>query len=281
MKLKYLFLLLIISLTLSIAEAAKVDTMFVKSTSMNKTIPNLVILPATYDISKQDFDVVYLLHGAGDDFKGWLEIAPELTAYADQYNMIFLCPDGGNTSWYFDSPVDKTMRYETYISKELIAATDMKYRTNPTKEGRAITGLSMGGHGAFYLAFRHPEIWGATGSTSGGLDIRPFYDKWDLQLRLGSIKEHPKNWENNTVINYVSKLNASSLKIIFDCGTEDFFYAVNLKVHEKMLERKIPHTFSSLPGAHTPAYWRNSIKSHLSFFKEYFNQPVTISKEND
>jgi len=77
------------------------------------------------------------------------------------------------TSWYFDSPIDKEMNYETYVSKELIGAIDTKYNTLANRESRAITGLSMGGHGAFYLAFRHQDIWGAAGSMSGGLDIRP------------------------------------------------------------------------------------------------------------
>ncbi|MEE9361187.1 MAG: alpha/beta hydrolase-fold protein [Cellulophaga sp.] len=66
------------------------------------------------------------------------------------------------------------MKYETYIAKELIEAVDSNYNTDTTKSSRAISGLSMGGHGAFYLAFKHQDVWGATGSMSGGLDIHPF-----------------------------------------------------------------------------------------------------------
>ncbi len=55
---------------------------------------------------------------------------------------------------------DPSMKYETYVSKELIAAIDAKYPTIADNKGRAITGLSMGGHGAFYLAFRHQDVWG-------------------------------------------------------------------------------------------------------------------------
>ena len=43
----------------------------------------------------------------------------------------------------------------------------------PEKRGRAITGLSMGGHGALWNAIRHKDVFGAAGSTSGGVDIRP------------------------------------------------------------------------------------------------------------
>jgi len=38
---------------------------------------------------------------------------------------------------------------------------------------RAIMGHSMGGHDALFLALRHPVIFGAAGSMSGGVDIIP------------------------------------------------------------------------------------------------------------
>jgi S-formylglutathione hydrolase FrmB len=280
--LKRLLLILLLLVHVRPSEAARIDTLMVKSLSMNKTIPNLVLLPAGYSICKTNYPVVYLLHGAGDDYKGWLEISPELTKYCDQYNMIIVCADGGNTSWYFDSPVDKTCRYETYMYKELVTAIDIKYRTIADKKGRAVTGLSMGGHGAFYLAFRHPDIWGAAGSMSGGLDIRPFSKKWDLALRLGPITEFQDNWERNTVINLIPAIAGKDIRIIFDCGTEDFFYEVNKKAHEVMLKYKIVHDYSSRPGGHTVDYWRISVKNHLLFFKEYFNpakSPVTKNED--
>ena len=31
----------------------------------------------------------------------------------------------------------------------------------------------MGGHGALYIAFKHQDIFGATGSMSGGVNIIP------------------------------------------------------------------------------------------------------------
>src|SRR5690606_1283607 len=133
-------------------------------------------------------------------------------------------PDGGVTSWYFDSPIDPQMQYETYMSKELITRIDQTYRTLSDRSGRAITGLSMGGHGAFYLAFKHQDIWGAAGSMSGGVDLRPFPNNWDLAKRLGNYAEHKENWETNTVINLVHQLEGDHLKLIFDCGSSDFFY---------------------------------------------------------
>ena len=47
----------------------------------------------------------------------------------------------------------------------------------------------MGGHGAFYLAFRNQDIWAAAGSMSGGVDIVPFADEWNMNEILGAYKK--------------------------------------------------------------------------------------------
>jgi len=60
------------------------------------------------------------------------------------------------------------------VSKELIQWVDENYRTIAERGGRAISGLSMGGHGGLFLGFRHQDVFGACGSMSGGVDIRPF-----------------------------------------------------------------------------------------------------------
>ncbi|MBL0308882.1 MAG: esterase family protein [Bacteroidetes bacterium] len=261
--------------------AGKVDTVYVMSPSMNKLIPNIIITPDNYQKNNEALPVLYLLHGATGDFKSWLSNALGLEDYADQYNMLIVCPDGGYTSWYFDSPVDKSMKYETYISKELVAFVDSKYRTRADKNSRAIAGLSMGGHGALYLAFRHQDVWGACGSMSGGVDIRPFPNNWDIAKRLGTYAEHPDNWEKNTVINLLPLLDGKSLNIIFDCGVDDFFYAVNKKLHQEMLYQRIPHDYIERPGQHDGNYWKNAVKYQLLYFHEFFQQKnmIPLGKE--
>src|SRR3546814_3321287 len=96
---------------------------------------------------------------------------------------------------------------------------DHHYKTVADRKGRAITGLSMGGHGALYLAFRHQDVFGAAGSMSGGVDIRPFPGNWGLSTRLGTYAEQPENWEKNTIVNLVHLLAPGKLALIIDCGT--------------------------------------------------------------
>jgi len=262
-------LILIAFLSTAFAFASSIDTVRVYSKSMNKMIPNLVILPESYS-PHQNYSTLYLLHGADGDYTNWSSLVPSIQKYATQYNILIVCPDGASTSWYFDSPIDKNFKYETYISQELIDFIDNTYSTIPKKSARAITGLSMGGHGAFYLAFKHQNTWGAAGSMSGGLDIRPFPNNWDLPKRLGSYEDHNDFWEQNTVINLVHKLRGGNLKLIFDCGVDDFFYDVNKQLHIKLLEENIPHDYIERPGDHSWNYWANSIKYQLLFFNDFF-----------
>lgn len=265
----YLVLLLFSCSIIKSTFAAKVDTVLTYSASMNKQIPAVVITPDAYNNETQ-LPVVYLLHGYSGNYASWTETSDEAKTMADLYNFIIVCPDGDYSSWYFDSPMDSSSRYETYVAKELVEWIDNNYKTIPNKEARAITGLSMGGHGALYLAFRHQNVYGACGSMSGGVDIRPFPNNWDMQKHLGKQSEHPQNWEKNTVMNMLHLLTPNTLAITIDCGTEDFFYDVNVRLHEELAYRNIPHTFISRPGAHNWDFWKTSVKYHALFFADYF-----------
>jgi S-formylglutathione hydrolase FrmB len=248
-----------------------VDTVYIHSRSMDKEVPNIVITPDEYSKVKEGYPVLYLLHGAGNDFTEWMGYIPDLPAYADIYSMLIVCPDAGRTSWYFDSPVDTSMKYETYVVKELVGWIDEHYKTIRDRNKRAIVGLSMGGHGALYLAFRHQDLWGAAGSIAGGVDFRPFPNNWDLAKRLGSYAEYPDNWEKNTVINMLHLLDGRQLKILFDCGVDDIFYDPNRRLHQEMLMRNIPHEYLSRPGKHDLDYWKVAIKYQLFFVHDFFN----------
>lgn len=255
----------------TVAFSATVDTINVFSPAMSKDVKTVVILPDTYREGK-DFPVVYLLHGYGDNYAGWVNKAPEIKAFADQYDLMIVCPDGGKGSWYWDSPEDASFRYETFVANELVAWVDGNYKSNPSREARAITGLSMGGHGALYLAFKHQDVFGAVGSSAGGVDIRPFPKNWDMEHRLGSYAEHAQRWEENTVINMLHLLTPGSLEILIDCGTSDFFNQVNQELHRKMLYHNIAHTFVSQPGAHNWEYWQKTIPHQLLFMHRYFEK---------
>jgi enterochelin esterase family protein len=118
------------------------------------------------------YPVVYLLHGYGGGRFQWLDDG-NLAARLDRLigegrlpPMIAVMPDGAN-SWYVDSasyggPGD----YETAIERDLVAAIDARYDTDPRRQARAIAGISMGGFGALRLAFKYPGTFGAVAAMS-------------------------------------------------------------------------------------------------------------------
>jgi len=269
-KLATLWFIFIVAVSLQ-ANAATVDTVLTHSAAMNRDIKAVIIRPDDYSASHK-FPVLYLLHGFSGTYSDWVLKVPTVRKLADTYHIIIVCPDGGFASWYFDSPVSKDSQYETYISKELVHYIDGKYSTIADRSGRAITGLSMGGHGALYLAFKHLDLYGAAGSMSGGVDLRPFSDSFGIEQVLGKYSEYPQRWEENSVINMVYLLKPNCIALTIDCGSSDFLFQANKALHEKLLERNIPHDFTVRPGSHTWEYWGNSINYQALFFSRFFNK---------
>ncbi len=267
--------LLLFALFLQLSgQAAIVDTVSIPSKAMGKTFKCVVIMPDNYakdtDKSKR-FPVVYLLHGYGGWYSNYVTRLPDIIKYADQYQFIIVTPEGKD-SWYLDSPVDDSMKFETYVGTEIPAWIDTHYTTISDRKGRAITGLSMGGHGGLYLGWRHADLFGACGSMSGGVYLRPFPKNWQLMKRLGDTLSKAENWEKYSVLNVIEEKPKDSLAIIIDCGTEDFFYDVNNRLHAKMEKLKIPHDYITRPGAHNWDYWRNALQYQFLFFSNYFNR---------
>lgn len=250
--------------------AAKVDTLSVRSDAMNKDVKVVTIRPDKA-VAGVKCPVIYLLHGYGGHAFTWVGIKPELPQIADREGIIFVCPDGKN-SWYWDSPLNKDYRYETFVSKELVGYVDKNFATKAHRNFRAVTGLSMGGHGAMWLSIRHKDTFGGGGSMSGGLDIRPFPDNWEMKKQLGEESASQQVWDEHTVINQLGKIKNGDLAIIIDCGSDDFFLKVNEAVHKKLLEKKIGHDFTIRPGGHTGTYWSNAIDYQILFFSKFFNK---------
>ena len=266
MKNLFLFSFLFVLLFTSKGFAATVDTVEVFSASMNKKIKTVVIRP---DNTKDKvIPTLYLLHGYGGNYSNWVEKAPYLKTLVDRYNYMVVCPDGGVGSWYWDTTPD--FQYETFVSKELVNYIESNFKVCKHKTGRAITGLSMGGHGALYLAIRHQDVYGAVGSTAGGVDIRPFPNNWEMSKRLGDYAENKEKWNEHTVIEMLHLIKPNNLKIFIDCGYEDFFFGVNEELHKKLSYLNIPHSYLNMPGKHNWDYWAQSIGFQMAFFDQFF-----------
>ncbi len=267
---RILFTLVIAFAATASALAAKVDTLKVETKNLETPMDIYVVTPDNMKPGDK-LPVVYTLHGYSGNYTNWLKFQPRILDMVDRYNFIVVTPDGRN-SWYMDAPADPKVKMESFFIEDLIPFIDANYPTDAQASKRAITGLSMGGHGALYLAFRHPDVFGNAGSMSGGVDILPFPENWELPRILGPRAEYPERWEAASVINVAKGLKPGQVNIYFDCGVDDFFAQVNENLHKELVELGIPHDYVSRPGAHTWDYWRNSLMHHYLFFSEAFSR---------
>jgi S-formylglutathione hydrolase FrmB len=268
-RINFLLALFLLS-QLAFSRVQQVDTISVFSTKMKKEVKSVVILPENYS-DKKHYPVVYLLHGYSDNYAKWVKTVPSIKSLSTQLQQIIVCPDGGFSSWYFDSPIDTAYQYESYIAKDLVSFVDSHYSSIANRSGRAITGLSMGGHGALYIAIRNKDLFAHAGSMSGGVDLRFSTKKYDIAKRIGAFETNPQEWDDRSVVNMVGSLKNKDLDLIIDCGVSDFFYQINAALHRRLMSLNIDHDYIERPGSHNWEYWTNSIKYQLLFFDQCFD----------
>lgn len=251
---------------------AEIDTVGIYSKAMAKSFNCVVITPAGYSKNAVPFPVVYLLHGANGNFSNFVTRVPDMQQLADENKVIIVCPDGSKGSWYFDSPVDLKIRYETYISKEVPEYIDAHYATIKDRQHRAIAGLSMGGHGAIFIALRHPETFAACGSMSGAFDIPLIPQSYGIDKILGERPQSDSVYQQLAVINLLDNFPKDSLAIIIDCGAQDFISYMSKAVHDKLTKLNMPHDYTERPGRHDWNYWGTALRYQLLFFREFFKK---------
>jgi S-formylglutathione hydrolase FrmB len=263
---------------------AQVDTIEVYSNAMDKTLKAAVVKPSNYSITDQKFASIYLLHGGSGSFSDWHRLVTKenlLIDLANQYQVLIITPGVGPASYYFDSPIMDSVRYETYISQELIPHIDQQYRTINQRKARAITGLSMGGHGAMMISAKHPELFIAAGSMSGVMNIDT--DLWTVndefrKLRkeaqkamLGKI-QYQSPFSEFTAVGLVDRMKENGIALIIDCGIDDFLIKTNRQIHQLLLENGTPHEYTERPGAHTWEYWTEALPFHMLFIDNVFKK---------
>ena len=244
-----------------------VATVEVPSASMGKSVPVTVILPwgehLKNDPAKR-FPVVYLLHGAGDSHLHARH--PLFRRLAMEHKVMVVCPSGTRT-WWLDSPVDPKFRYETFVTKELLPWIDAHYPTVADRDHRFLTGNSMGGHGSFYLAMRHPDLFGAAAAIFGGFDLWAWRDsgRWELRERLGDPAEHPEYWKDNSVIRLAQSLGPGTLRLMMAVGSDDIFIGPNRELHRILLENRVQHTYVEEIGTHCQEFWERHYPEMFRF----------------
>ena len=258
----------------------RVKTEELDSRLMGRKMPYRVVLPTSYDKREESgrrYPVVYLLHGLTGHFDNWTTKA-RLAEHSAGMQVIIVTPEGEN-GWYTDNLSKDKDNYESYIVKELIPEIDRRYRTAARRDQRAIAGLSMGGYGSIKFGLKYPDIFVLAGSFSGALGVAEITEKkfpGAVGKTIDAIfgPEGSEIRKANDPFDIIRRAPPEKIKsfpfLYIDCGTEDFLFQNNREFIQLLLEKKVPHEYRQLPGAHNWEYWDKQVQEFLEIADRTF-----------
>lgn len=212
-----------------------------------------VYTPPAYDSNTTaKYPVLYLLHGGGEDERGWSQqgktdlILDNLIAAKKAKPMIIVMMDGnfsgGGMAGFGEQSLKK---FENELKQSTIPFIENNFRTEPGANNRALAGLSLGGLQTLYAGIKNTDLFAYLGVFSSG---------WFANLPALSDPQYLFMKNNTATINN----NLKSLWIAMG-GKEDIAYANCKTMLAKFNEMNIKYKYSEYPGGHTWPVWRNNL----------------------
>jgi len=242
-------------------------TMQFRSNALNKACSMNIILP---DRQEKDgpYPVFYLLHGLSDDHTGWMR-RTSIERYVQDLPLIIVMPDGGRS--FYCNAVEGP-GYEACMIEDVIGFVDRFFNTIPSREGRVIGGLSMGGYGALKLALKFPHLFSSSVSHSGALGItqaKAETIREDMRVEFPQIFGPNPFGGKDCLFKLAETIDRNQLPALrIDCGTDDGLLQANRDFHAHLNALDISHEYEEFPGAHTWDYWDIHIQEAITFHRK-------------
>jgi enterochelin esterase-like enzyme len=206
--------------------------------------------PPGYDQnSAENYPVLYILHGGGEDQRGWAVqgkidlILDNLIAAKKTTPMIVVMVDGNMPGHGFGE--ESLSLFEKELKQCVIPFVEKNYRVKAEGKYRALAGLSMGGLQTLYAGVRNTDLFSYLGVFSSGW--------WANQSGL-TTPQYDFMRAN------AEKINADLKQFwISQGGKEDIAWQNCQIMLSKFKELNIKYTYSEYPGGHTWPVWRNNI----------------------
>ena len=213
-----------------------------------------VYTPPGYDPkARQDYPVLYLLHGWSDAASGWTAVGQanlifdSLLAQGKIKPMIVVMPLGygdmsfvlgGGNVWNQPATVDhNTDLFAKALLTEVMPRVETEYRVSRKREDRAIIGLSMGGLESLTVGLSNPDKFAYVGGMSSAVHGEGY------TTRFATLD--PKS---------------ANLRLLWvACGTEDHLIEPNRKFITFLKSKSMPVTQVETPGMHTWMVWRGNL----------------------
>ena len=266
----------------------RIDCSSMQSKILKRAIHYCVQVPGNYDKDPNArYPVLYYLHGLGDNEQsfsrsgGWTLIE-DLREHGKIGDFLIVAPEGG-ASFYINS-ADGEQRYSDFFLREFMPYIEKKYRVQPGRESRAITGISMGGYGALRFAFAYPELFSAVSAQSAALIVESPEELNELGRSrpetaeaLAPLIGDPINishWKANDPF-ALAKKNKNALKntaIYFNCGqSDDYGFESGAGALDKQLSAEgLAHEYHPYPGGHSMNYFLAHLGEVIEFHSRAF-----------
>ena len=280
-----------------------------------------ILLPVGYGSDTTlRYPVLYLFHGTSGQASDWIDAggAEQTTA---PYKVITVMPDcgfNGDGGFWFTDWVDRTTthgpsQFESYLIDSLIPWVDMNLNTIPSRDGRAVAGLSQGGYGSAEMAARHPDMFVSMASFSGAPEIERDPDVYPGAIgvieaievgldrvppfsELGNPVTDQINWEGHDPATLITNLRGMSIDLWtgegidgpYDTtpnpsasGIEAAVYYSTSHFHQHLVDAGIRSYYDDyVNGTHSWGYWARDLRAYVPMMMDDFAnppQPTVIS----
>jgi enterochelin esterase-like enzyme len=228
-----------------------------------------VYTPPDYNTNfKARYPVLYLQHGGGEDERGWAVqgkvdlILDNLIAERKAKPMIVVMDRGyalkpGEVMPPRPAPgaarapggprMMRSTTFEEVFIKELIPMIDRTYRTIPTRENRAMAGLSMGGGQTFRITLANLDKFAYIGGFSGGGAGRGDFDP---KTAYNGVFADPAAFNKKVKLLYMSNGTAegtgarTSYETFKKAGINSVYFESQGTAHEWLTWRRSLYDFA-------------------------------------
>ena len=209
----YHFLIGAALLPIAGAQTAIVQDLSHASQALGETRRYRAVLPPDYSQSQKRYPVAYWFHGEGERFD---RLPDAIAAYVAGHDVIVVAADGSNPPgqpWNIGA-VAANRQFPLYFP-ELVEQIDRTLRTIPDRAHRAVTGFSMGGFMAYWIAGKYPDLVGSASSLMGspeffvgpkGFDVE--YNHEDFYGNYGGVRTLLVTGTRDPMRFYHRRLNA-------------------------------------------------------------------------
>lgn len=211
-----------------------------------------VYTPPGYDKSTEKYPVLYLLHGGGEDQRGWSAqgktdmILDNLIAEGKAKPMIIAMLDGNVSAGGLAGFNENVLKaFENELKLGAIPFVESNFRAETDAKNRALAGLSMGGLQTLYAGIKNTNMFSNLGVFSSG---------WFANNPKLSDPQYAFMKDNASTINS----NLKNLWISMG-GKEDIAYQNCQVMMKKFDEMGVKYRYSEYAGGHTWPVWRHDL----------------------